>query len=136
MSDDYNLGDVLRSGVESGHKYKVVQHPEMGHFCGYVQTNFSSPWTYDDIRGEFGHLISVHGGLTYGPDERGFVGFDCAHAGDVCILDDSTVTDYEMSNRKEWTPEAVEEECVDLANQIDALEQFAEQFDKRGWGDD
>ena len=133
---EYDLGETLLSGVENGHRYKVVQNPDLGHFCGYVQTNFSRPWTYDDIRGKMGHLISVHGGLTYGVDSRGYIGFDCAHAGDVCILGGETATDREISTRKEWTPEDVEDECVSLARQIDALETFAETFDERGWGDD
>lgn len=132
MSENHNLGDVIEEGVEQGHKYKVVQNPRLGHFCGYVQTNFGEEWHFDDL---YPTLIECHGGLTYGVDSRGYVGFDCAHAGDVCYLDGERVTDHAMSMGKEWRVEDVEEECIRLARQIDVLESFVEKFQKRGWGE-
>lgn len=47
---------------------------------GYCQLPQGSPWLqldFDDIP------VDVHGGLTYGPDEKRFIGFDTAHAFDV-----------------------------------------------------
>ena len=126
---------VLESGTANGHRYEVRQ-TDMGHFCGYVRTNFGPKWTYEDIRGRFSHLVDCHGGLTYGVDEDGWVGFDCAHAGDVCVLDGDEQTDHAMSTERTWTPEDVAEECEKVAEQIDILETFAEQFEGRGWGHD
>lgn len=134
MSNDYDLGDVIQTGVVDGHRYKVVQNPNLGHFCGYVETTFSDEWSYTELNPGF-KLIDCHGGLTYGVDSRGYIGFDCAHAGDVCILDGETVTDHAMSTTKEWTPDDVAEECERLARQIRAIETFAETFEERGWGD-
>jgi len=127
--------ETLTTGVSDGYQYKVVQQ-DQGHFCGYVQTNFTPPWTYDDLRGYMSHLIDVHGGLTYGPDEDGWVGFDCAHAGDVCVIDGEEQTDFAISSEKVWTVGDVEDECERLAEQVDVLENFAEKFDDVGWGND
>lgn len=49
---------------------------------GYARLPQGHPWaglTYDE-----GHLqaVPVHGGLTYGTDEYGWVGFDTGHLGD------------------------------------------------------
>lgn len=67
----------------------------LGHLCGYVALPKSHPYygkNYDDIP------IEVHGGLTYAracqgkichvpsegeSDDVWWVGFDCAHAGDL-----------------------------------------------------
>jgi hypothetical protein len=67
----------------------IQRHSSLKHLCGYVRVpNKNHPWanaTYDDIGAE------VHGGLTFGgplthlrgiPSEY-WVGFDCAHAGDL-----------------------------------------------------
>lgn len=45
--------------------------------CGYVQLPHGHP--------DAGHLADsyeVHGGITYGPDADGWLGFDTGHAGD------------------------------------------------------
>ena len=123
---------AVASGVAEGHKYKVLTTNE-SHFCGYVKTNFGDSWSYDDLRGYMGELISPHGGLTYGVDPNGWVGFDCAHAGDVCILNGEVLSDHAISNTKEWEVEDVEAECRKLARQVDVLETFAEKFEQRGW---
>ena len=128
--------EPLASGVTAGHRYKVIQ-TEVGNFCGYVKTNFGPRWSYDEIRGHMSNLIRIHGGLTYGVDENGWVGFDCAHSGDVCKLDGEIQVDYSMSGGATvWDVDDVEEECRKLAQQVDVLETFAERFDKRGWGND
>lgn len=132
---EYNLGTTLAEGVANGHKYKVVQNPDLGHFCGYVQTNFGTEWGYGEIRGHMSSLVDCHGGLTYGVDSRGYVGFDYAHSGDVCIKDGEVQTDHEMSARQEWTVEDVEAECRKVCRQIQTLEEFAETFSERGWGE-
>lgn len=128
--------DAIASGVAEGHRYKVIQN-DLGHFCGYVKTNFGDRWTYDDLRGYMGGLIDIHGGLTYGADEHGWIGFDCAHSGDVCILDGETVSDFGRSDYGSvWEVEDMEAECRKLARQVDTLETFAERFEERGWGHD
>jgi len=136
MPDGY---EVLESGVANGHRFEVRQVELDGrpaHFCGYVKTNFGPAWSYDDIRGYLGGLVDAHGGLTYGVDENGWVGFDCAHAGDQCILDGEPQSDHAITSDREWTPEDVAAECRKVARQIDTLETFVETFEDRGWGHD
>lgn len=71
----------------SDYPIETVQHPELGHWCGYVVLPPDHPMVgkdYDDIP------VDVHGGLTYADDHvprqervQGWVvGFDCAHLGD------------------------------------------------------
>lgn len=74
----------------------IVRVPSHGALCGYVGVPPSHPWhgaDYDTLD------VDVHGGLTYGNKCRGrichepepgetedvfWLGFDCAHAGDLC----------------------------------------------------
>lgn len=93
----------------SGLKCAVLRHPHTGHLCGYVRVPRGK--LYDKIvrRGKqpgwewAGKLrrapaytwverrVTVHGGLTWAGKFRGryqlerglWVGFDCAHAGDL-----------------------------------------------------
>lgn len=77
------------------------RHPSAGHWCGYVavppghpwhQKDFAADWDLPDPRPE------VHGGITYAaecdgpichvpapgePDNVWWLGFDCAHSGDL-----------------------------------------------------
>lgn len=53
----------------------------IGFINGYVQLpedHVARNASYDQIN----RTISAHGGLTYGPDEDGWVGFDTGHSGD------------------------------------------------------
>lgn len=56
-----------------------------GHLCGYVCVPKENPKHGKDVFEEFDG-IDVHGGLTYGKfeDEEYWIGFDCAHSGDIC----------------------------------------------------
>lgn len=112
----------------------VVQNPNIGHYCGYTKTELPSV-NHSNIsyNGEDNYikLIEVHGGITYGIDGEGWVGFDCAHADDVCWNNDSIVNgDIAHKHRdgktKDWRVEDVVEETKYLADQISALEQYLE----------
>ena len=73
---------------------------EMGHRCGYVKLpegHLCRDMDYDDIP------IEVHGGLTYGPSENGWVGFDCGHCYDTPEI---------------WTLEKTIEETKKMADQV------------------
>jgi hypothetical protein len=133
MSDDGV--EVLTAGTAHNHRFEVRQIRNR-HFAGYVRTNFGPAWSYDDIRGHMSGLVECHGGLTYGVDEDGWVGFDCAHAGDVCILDGEEQTDHPGVDMREWHVDDVAAECRKVARQIHTLESFAEKFEDREWGFD
>jgi len=73
----------------------AVREPDLGNWCGYVAVPPGHPWhggAHDDLN------PMVHGGLTYSgfcqgrichvarpgePENVFWVGFDCAHAGDL-----------------------------------------------------
>lgn len=100
---------------------KIVQ-TEMGHWCGYVRRPEDVEpvrWTsehdskYDQI---LKSEVSVWGGITYGPDDEGWVGFDDGHAR-------SLVDDREFDNSKD----AVKNETRRLAEQIRSLDTATDQ---------
>ncbi len=83
----------------NGFECKVIL-TQMGHRCGYVRLplgHWGRDMSYDDID------VDVHGGLTYGPDKDGWIGFDCAHCDDTPQI---------------WTKEATEEETKKLAKEV------------------
>lgn len=72
----------------------MIRHPSMGHWCGYVGVEPGHPWhgSQDDS------IADVHGGITYSkecagsvchvpqpgePEHVWWLGFDCAHSGDL-----------------------------------------------------
>lgn len=62
----------------------------LGHLCGYARLPHHHPW----LIGDLSDLDVGHGGITFGPAEiEGepcgglWVGFDCAHCGDLCPVD-------------------------------------------------
>lgn len=70
---------LLASGTHLGFDWFVL-HNGMGYRCGYVKIPVGHPWFGKDYNSLD---VDVHGGLTYGPDEEGWVGFDCAHLYDA-----------------------------------------------------
>jgi hypothetical protein len=102
--------------THAGLQCKVVKTPA-GHWCGYVKVlgSLSSvQWRqdYDHGSGELVPVdVDVHGGITYGLDDEGWVGFDDAHATRLVDVRDA-----------ETAAEAVREETEALAEQIAALE--------------
>lgn len=106
----------LAEGEHAGFRWRVL-HNSMGYRCGYILIPHGHPWhgkSYDDIPAE------VHGGLTYG-DEEGWVGFDCAHAGDA--PDPALPGAYKMrpfDGGEIRTQEYAEAECRSLCEQAAA----------------
>ena len=86
---------------------------DLGHWCGYVQIPddlVQVRWTtdYDSKYNEVLEAdVDVWGGITYGPDDDGWVGFDDAHAR-------SLVDHREQNSNKS----AVKQEAQRLAEQI------------------
>lgn len=77
--------------VHKGVPCLLRRHKMMGHWCGYAAVGREHPWYERRMEEE----IDVHGGVTYGDTEAGdeyrlvgvkgmwWIGFDCAHLGDV-----------------------------------------------------
>ena len=114
--------------TDAGLPGKVMKH-YLGHYCGYVQVEFVT--NYMELMDDG---VRVHGGLTYGVDDAGWVGFDCAHAGDVCLDEDGERFGYRVELREEygiempsppiygdgteWHLDDVKEEVETLAEQL------------------
>ena len=105
----------------------IVQHPVLGHLCGYIAVPqghkfFKMPYTKVDRLPE---RPSVHGGLTYSgknpmtqqyDKDLWWLGFDCAHIGYVPVDKDIVVNEYE------WTVDEVKEELKSLADQLSKIQ--------------
>ena len=102
---------------------RVVKMP-MGHYCGYVQLP-------EGLREDFGRedtSLRVHGGLTYGPDADGWVGFDTGHGWDVNLDENGEqwgvwvrmppIPAPEPIGATVWTVEGVVGEVEQLAEQV------------------
>jgi hypothetical protein len=135
-SDRDESGRVLaeETWTHSGLRCRVVKLG-MGHYCGYVRSMFDDRWTCEDFHGWPHSLIEVHGGLTYGVDEDGWLGFDCAHAYDRCV-DENGETWGRISHFGDpekdtvWTLDDVKEETEKLAEQVDVLQDFVEKAER------
>lgn len=77
------------AGSAHGYDLVILRMPKSLHLCGYVDVPLFHPfasatWEYADNGHEQG--LSVHGGVTYHQEHDEFfrIGFDCAHADDLC----------------------------------------------------
>ena len=122
--------NVRKTFIYNNRPCVVVQNPDIGHYCGYTKTTLPSV-NHEDIsyfKGDnYVKLIEVHGGITYGKTDDGWVGFDCAHADDICWSENGRVSgdeQYRNEHTKDWYVEDVVEEVKYLADQLSALEQY------------
>ena len=114
MASETENGEVYQFGHD-GFDCKIVK-TSLGHWCGYVRRPEEVEpvrWTsdYDSKHDEvIDAEVDVWGGITYGPDEEGWVGFDDAHAR-------SLVDHREFDTSRD----AVKNETRHLADQIRSL---------------
>lgn len=134
---------------ETGLPCLAVRHPSSGHWCGYVGVDESHPlfnigYSYGDNSPD--SILEVHGGITftdfcqedgkeYGichiaapgePDKIWWLGFDCAHAGDMSPATGSLFVGFEFANRDSYkTLEYVKSQCRELAKQLKTLSGIA-----------
>jgi hypothetical protein len=107
--------DAVDHGVERGIQWVTCQAPLYGAVNGYVKIPTDHHWhglSYDEIN------VTVHGGLTYGGRESGWIGFDTIHSGD--IWPDSGYQLPLTKWDKHWTAELVAEETRSLARKVAA----------------
>ena len=109
---------AVRRGIEAGIPWAVGPHPDEGVYNGYVRLpayhGFALP---DDVDAH----VQVHGGLTYGIDEGGWIGFDTRHLGDVWpgVNDDEGERWWVAGiPTRVWSIDAVEAEARRLARQV------------------
>jgi hypothetical protein len=110
MSDEI-LARAVHTWWTAHHLRAAVAAGYSGHGCGYVQL----PESHPDLGADAVDIdVDVHGGLTYGPDEHGWVGFDTGHAGDVW-------PDDEVNALIELTPEPYRAEVFSSTMHMRAL---------------
>lgn len=120
----------------------IVRNARLLHWCGYVAIPKDHPFYEKDYDDEIID-ISVHGGITFKEkcgeiichesdnEEVVWLGFDCAHSGDVSPRMDHNMEKLGLPklrplfSMKEdhnhyWTEAEVTEETVDLASQLKA----------------
>jgi len=123
-----------------GRRCKIVRDSGLGHYCGYIRTGLRG--NINSVENKLYRLIDVHGGITYGVDEEGWVGFDTAHARDINKDEEGNITNqdalYDEDDEKStiWTPEIVREEIEDLADQWESLEKTVHSASKFDYGED
>ena len=87
---------VAREGDEKRFEYKGYQYHILrvnkeysGQLCGYIEIpecHALYEMDCDEIEQYFDYELPVHGGLTFSDYIQGrrWIGFDCAHASDLC----------------------------------------------------
>jgi hypothetical protein len=129
-------------GVYKGLPMLMLRNIHMLNWCGYVGVPKGHPYfgkPYDDVD------VGAHGGLTYSgpcahnichkpkagvPDDVWWIGFDCAHAGDIMPFDAMRIipgaesliranrpqfSGWQESYRDIWY---VRTQCQEIANQV------------------
>lgn len=109
-------------GYDTDRHECVVLQRDDGAYLGYVQTSL------DTLTMRQRRMLNTHGDL-YGPRD-GWVGFDCAHAGDICTdgygnrvgprANEPYDEDDDMA--RVWDPKDVAEECLTLRAQLEHFE--------------
>ena len=109
------------------YNYIVFQHPSLGHLNGYIELKEED---YNiDVEN-----IEVHGGITYkgslfGDKNKSYVGFDCAHLGDLCPFPEEKMSfvnpfisaSFEGDVWRE--PDFVEENCKNYIDELIRLKE-------------
>jgi hypothetical protein len=99
----------------------TIRDSGMGFFNGYVRLpadHVAHDATYDQIN----RSIRAHGGLTYGPDADGWVGFDTGHAGDYW----PGMKHFFGTAERTWDMERLAAETESLAAQLAAMTEIAD----------
>src|SRR5581483_175599 len=92
-----------------------------GHLCGYCKLPENHPWLKPESLKNA--EIDVHGGITSQIDEQNWIGFDCAHLGDITPSMGSLLkrTGYKLELFKGEAYKNIAyaiKECNELARQI------------------
>lgn len=131
---------ITQFGTRSGYGTEVSDEPVPAYYTGYVQTTL----THNDLCSDGGYIdrVEVHGGVTYGPDNAGWVGFDTNHAYDMNADEDGEPLPgcsnwrYRNDHGRVISPDYVRSEIESLAEQLHSLESGRSRGDGSGEGAD
>jgi hypothetical protein len=110
----------LESGIEEGIEWAIYGHDSIGSINGYARIPEGHEWRkLDDWRWDCSAGVEIHGGITFGITNDGWIGFDTSHAGDIWAGSSFMrgLNDGDSFNTH-WTQELVVEETKNLARQI------------------
>lgn len=107
---------ALEQGVEDGIRWVTLRAPMYDAVNGYALLPEGHPWRQGDLIDD----ADVHGGITYGPEPDGWVGFDYLHSMDWWPAQAELPYGHRYSDSVERTPAEVAEEARSLARQIAA----------------
>jgi hypothetical protein len=133
--EEYNFYEVTGKLIyfEDGFKCRVTKDSYLGHLCGYVVVPKENPiygLLYNQIP------IAVHGGITYASheDDEFYIGFDCAHLGDVVpgISRDIPLISFERGYEKYRDLSYVKNEISLMIRQLKLLEYNPITYKKAG----
>ena len=116
----------------------LIVRNRLGALCGYVGVPEGHPYYGKDYNDDALCGVDVHGGLTYSDHCRGdichtpeeaanepvwWLGFDCAHAGDLCpkLTGSAALSALSALGGAYRNMPYVESECRDLAKQLAAV---------------
>ena len=75
--------------TESG-LYALIKFAHNSHYCGYVLIEEDNKLYAMSYENPMVYNLNVHGGITFAGklDDKYYIGFDCAHAGDLMMIGD------------------------------------------------
>ena len=129
--DDIKISNFNRSpietGIEEGIEWAIYINPSMGDINGYARVPEGHIWRkLNDWQLECTADVKVHGGVTYGITDEGWIGFDTAHYCDVWEGSKYLLGEDDSPDNIYWDQDKVIEEAKYLARQIAAT-------NKLGW---
>ncbi|MBT1164653.1 hypothetical protein [Bifidobacterium felsineum] len=132
MADEWHpwMDDPVRTGVTDGVEWRIVAHNVYFAWQGYARIPDGHVWRHlsaDDLD----PLVHVYGGITYGPDEEGWIGFDTLQGNSSMISLDGEDLDerrralcammgWPYVEPHKWTCDEVEAETKRMAASIAA----------------
>ncbi len=105
-------------GVEDGIEWMVVEAPFHGAYNGYARLPQGHSWQELDLQGDDYEVVDIHGGITFGPEEGGWIGFDTMHAWDVWPNGPAVFVATDSPMDIHWTVDMVIKEAKHLAQQV------------------
>jgi hypothetical protein len=113
---------TIANYFEDGFHCVILEQNWSGHLCGYVEIpegHILHDVSYNQYEDGAYPSFRVHGGITYSGGLNGFggfyIGFDCAHSGDICPKSQYKPIDPRATYRDEAYVRA---ELKDLVSQI------------------
>lgn len=91
VEEEGNFYSFNYKGMHCELRRPCPSETRMFHWCGYVATGLNECITRNQAS-----ELEVHGGVTYNDEYKGkyFVGFDCAHSGDISYLWNEVLNSY------------------------------------------